>query len=516
MVTIFKKIIKKPFGIPALVAGCIVVLVSGWLIVRPSGSQTELIEVKRGSIVQSVSVTGRVKPVKAVDLAFKQGGKISNIFVTEGDKVQVGEILAKQDSSEAEVAVRDAEVNLENAKLALDKINLQHAQQLREDTLNKSYEAGLSTLANLYSGFTATLDALDKIFFGTDLYSQSQQNNIEYYASYNSTFAAVPANLKRIYLETENLYQLGLTSYRAAERGSGEARDQAIRDGHKLTVKAAQMIKTGRNVVLSLENIIVEGNLVHTKKTIIDGHVRDLASYATSIDSYLQDLLTNLNAINSGRDTLETYPLDSQTQKLTIQQRENSLRNAKDRLSDYFIRSPIAGIVTKQDGKIGEIIASNAKIISLISEADLEIEVNIPEADIGKIKLGNKARVTLDAYMDVAFTATIVAIEPAEIIIDGVPTYKTTLQFEKLNERIKPGMTANLDITTAVHDNVIIIPQRAVIRQGERQLVQILVNNQNKSTKEQGITTGLRGSDGTVEVLNGLNEGDKIIGIALP
>lgn len=517
MKTYMKTFFKKPLGMFSVVAAVAILGVGIWFMVRPNSKPVILVEAKLASIAETVSVTGRVKPVSAVDLAFKQSGKISKILVAEGDWVYVGEVLAELDASQAEGAVRDAEVNLENAKLTLEKINLQHAQQLRGDILNKNYEAGLGTLADLYGGFAVTLNALNNIFFNTDLSGQSQQNNIEFYASYKSDFASVPFDIKKLYLDTEDLYRQGLASYQATQRGgNGETRDQAIQEGYELTVKTAQMIKIGRNVIRSLTDTIIQDNLVHTKKTIIDSHSTDLANYAVAIDGYLQDLLTDINAINSERDTLETYPLDSKSQELTIKQRKNALRDATDRLNDYFIRSPIAGVVTKQDGRTGEIIAGNVKIISLISDTTLEIEANIPEADIAKIKLGNYAKVTLDAYnsnfMDVAFTATVTAIDPAEIIIDGVPTYKITLQFEKLTEGIKPGMTANLDITTASHNNVITIPQRAVVRQGNRQFVQMSANNQSKTIKEQDVTTGLRSSDGTIEILSGLNVGDKIIG----
>src|SRR5581483_10901237 len=98
------------------------------------------------------------------------------------------------------------------------------------------------------------------------------------------------------------------------------------------------------------------------------------------------------------------------------------------------------------------------------SDTKFQIDANIAEADIAKVALGQKATVTLDAYgPDVVFNATVIKIDPAETIVDGVPTYKTTFQFDTPDDRIKSGMTANIDIQGDSHTDVLAVPERAVI-----------------------------------------------------
>ena len=134
--------------------------------------------------------------------------------------------------------------------------------------------------------------------------------------------------------------------------------------------------------------------------------------------------------------------------------------------------------------------------------------------DIARIKIGNAAKVTLDAYgNDVVFDAKVISIDPAETVIEGVATYLTKLHFVKPDSRIKPGMTANIDIVSASHDNALSLPQRAVQKQGSREFVMIynaLAKN-TSSTEERSVTTGLRGSDGYVEILSGLSEGEGVV-----
>ena len=141
-----------------------------------------------------------------------------------------------------------------------------------------------------------------------------------------------------------------------------------------------------------------------------------------------------------------------------------------------------------------------------------EIEANIPEADIAKVKIGDSAAITLDAYgNDVVFDAKVIRIDPAEIIIDGVATYKTTFQFLREDERVKSGMTANIDILTAKKSGVLVIPQRAITQQGNEQFVQISLGQNKFETRK--VVVGLRGFDGNAEIISGLNENDQIVSI---
>ena len=147
--------------------------------------------------------------------------------------------------------------------------------------------------------------------------------------------------------------------------------------------------------------------------------------------------------------------------------------------------------------------------MSIISKSGFEIESFVPEADIAKVKIENQAKLTLDAYGDNEwFDAKVVSIDPAETIIENVATYKIVLHFLNGNDKIKSGMTANIDIATAVREDIIAVPQRAVITSGREKFVRVLSDN---AFKEVRVTTGIRGSDGRIEIQEGLQVGDRVI-----
>ena len=140
----------------------------------------------------------------------------------------------------------------------------------------------------------------------------------------------------------------------------------------------------------------------------------------------------------------------------------------------------------------------------------------MPESDIAYIETGDAAEVTLDAYTsDVIFEAKVVGVDPGETVVDGVATYKVTLQFVAEDERVKSGMTANIDITTDKRTGVVTIPARAVITKNAHKVVRILPppspQQKNPEPIEVQVETGLSGGDGTVEIIKGVNVGDRVV-----
>ena len=215
------------------------------------------------------------------------------------------------------------------------------------------------------------------------------------------------------------------------------------------------------------------------------------------------------NVINTQRNTLTVNDLDLRTQKLEIEKQMNALREAEDHLEDSYLKVPFAGVITEIIPERGEIITANTPIVSLISGDNLEIESYIPEINIALIKSGDPVTVTLDAYGDeVEFNAAVITIDPAETIRDGVSTYKTTLRFTVQDPRIKSGMTVNATITTARQADVLLVPEGVILNRSEQKFVWI---KKGEVVEEREVAVGRRSSTGEIEILSGLEVGEKIL-----
>ena len=133
-------------------------------------------------------------------------------------------------------------------------------------------------------------------------------------------------------------------------------------------------------------------------------------------------------------------------------------------LNEDTLRSPIDGVVTQEDPNVGEFIAAGNSGFAVQSNGNFKIRRTWRKPTLPKSPSEIWLRRLSTAYgSDVDFEAKVISIDPAETVLEGVPTYKVTLVFVSPDSRILSGMTANLIILTHEKDNVLEIPYRAVI-----------------------------------------------------
>lgn len=498
------KFFKKLIGILTLVAFASII---GYLIWgRDNGLKNNFFIVERQDLTQEISVAGKVKPVKSINLAFERTGVVTGVFVETGQKAEKGTLLAQLDISDAEKRVKDAQVNLENAKLTLDKINLQKAQLLRGDILNKSFEEGLAVLSGFYDETAAILSSLDNILFGTAL--DRKEQNIKYYVGYDEKFSTAPGLLSQLYQEAEKLHKDGLLDYQMTERGTGDAVNKAVRSGYDFAVKLAEIIKSTRDIIRHFQDVVIGDDVIHAKESIISSHASALLQHDLTVDDYLKSLIAVINAINNYYDTKDSLLLDAETQKLLIKQRENELADAKNNLAKYFLYSPVNAVISRQDLKVGEVVSANVPVLSLISDSQFEIAADVYEEDIVNIDIGSLAEISLPAFPGQVFQGKVIFIEQAEKIVDGVVYYEIKVAFaEDLPKGIKSTMTADIVIQIEKRENVLVVPREAIKKAGDKTVTEVFADD---LIQEREVDVGLRG-DEMVEILSGLTEGEKVI-----
>lgn len=200
-------------------------------------------------------------------------------------------------------------------------------------------------------------------------------------------------------------------------------------------------------------------------------------------------------------------------QRSRIAQAESSLQVAKINLYKSILTAPTDGIIVAKNVEKGEMATANSTVLTIAKSEELEIQSNVPESDIVKIAVGQKAKVTFDALeSEDVMDAEVVKIDPASTVIQDVVYYRVKFKLAKLDPRLKIGMSEDVDILTNSKNNVLMIPLRAVKTEGSDKYVEVLLDAENNVTSKIKITTGLEGDEGMVEVVSGnLKEGDKVI-----
>jgi HlyD family secretion protein len=188
---------------------------------------------------------------------------------------------------------------------------------------------------------------------------------------------------------------------------------------------------------------------------------------------YSRDLIAR-----SDKDTAETNYDTAKAQvavsRAQVDQCVASLQQAQTNLRYTKIVAPVDGVVISRNVDEGQTVAASFQTPTLFTIAQdltkMQIDTNVNEADIGKIREGHKVAFTVDAYPDETFKGYVSQVRNAPVTVQNVVTYDVVIRVDNSDFRLKPGMTANASIITARKDDVIKVPNAALrFKMGERE-----------------------------------------------
>jgi len=450
---------------------------------KKKSSTIEMITVSKHDLTEEVSATGNVKALSDLDLAFETSGQVSNVAVSVGDRVYQGEYLASLSNADLAAAVEQAKAGLKAAQAKLTDIqNGTRPEQLAvaQNALNDSITTAYTTCDN------AIHNDIDQMFQNPKTSSPKitlPMNDFRLQNTINSDRYTIEMTLNKWNTDTS----VSATSV------------LAFIDTVKNFVDEVTSALSGLSANSSISQVTIDQlkATVSADRSSIDLIRSNITSAKANYDLQLAG---NTSASIAG-------------QEATVEQAQANVDAAQAQFAKSIITSPINGVITNVNAKAGQTMQSGALAISVISYGQYDVESYIPEADIAKVKVGDVATTTLDAYgSNTFFPTSVLKIDPGETIIESVPTYKVTLKFASSSDaRIKSGMTANLDILTNQKNGVLAVPTRSVYSIDTQKYVKSVDPKDPKKTIETKVETGVRGVDGYVEIISGLKEGDIIV-----
>ena len=185
--------------------------------------------------------------------------------------------------------------------------------------------------------------------------------------------------------------------------------------------------------------------------------------------------------------------------------------DAMSQLSETVITSPINGVVIGKPIPAGQTVAqgiSNPMVILTVADmSQMQIETQVDESDIGKIKVGQQASFTVDAYPGKSFSGTVERISQKATVQQNVVYYGVVINVNGGGDLLKPTMTARVTINTGESKAVLTLPLSALKMQNNQQYVVI---QRGGKTENVPVTMGLSGED-RVEITSGVQEGDQVV-----
>ncbi len=453
----------------------------------------------RSEFVQQVAISGKVVAARSVDLGFSQGGRIAEVDVHVGQEVSVGTPLASIENGDlrAMVQQRKASLDTQQARLA----SLQAGTRPEQIAVTQSQVA--SSQAALLDSVRDAYRAADGAVHNTiDQFIQNPGTNPRLSFSVSDSESAARVESGRV------LAEMMLSSWQrsVATLGVGDTAS-AVAEAKKNLAQVATLLSDAND---ALNHAIPT---VSNSQAIIDGWTASISSSRAAVNVALSSVTSGATALDTQQKNLALQqsgatPDDVAAQVAEVEAAKADLASAQAQLAKTLIVAPFSGVITTVEAKVGSIASSNGPQVSMITDGTFQIETYIPEVSIVNVKVGNAAVVKLDAYGDATFDATVLSIDPAETIRDGVSTYKTTLQFAKADSRIRSGMTASASITTASVPGAIAIPKAAVYQKGDLSYVQVKLG---RDAVERQVTIDPVSSLGSVVVTTGVAEGDAVV-----
>jgi HlyD family secretion protein len=458
--------------------GALAVILIGYAIFHSKTPKYQLVTVEQKAITETVSVTGNTTPTSSVALGFGASGTITQVYSNVGGKITKGQMLAKLDMSDLNAQIKQAQANLavQQAQGQNTTVNVAQVQKQQDTLVANAYHALLSNGLQAVPNDVATFVSLPTI---TGDYRGSEGNyEIHMYPSVSQS--------------GEAFYISGL------ESGFAE---QAASNPVPLGTKGLY-VQFPSGSLSQYGNTIWTVSIPNTKS----------ASYTANENAYLAAVTNRDVAIANAQAQITSSSQGSSVSQAQIESAQAALQSAESKLQNLEIIAPISGVLTQFDAKVGQFASPGVTLISIISANSFEVDALVSETDIGKISINNKVNMTLDAFPNETFTGSVFYLDPAQTSSQGVVGYKIKIAFDKVDLRMKSGLTANLDIQTRYKEAVLVLPQYAILQNDKGTFVEVL---ENKKIKNIPVTLGLQDKNGNVEVISGVTTGQQVLNIGL-
>lgn len=511
--------------------------------------------VQRGTLRQTVEVTGEVVSSADIDLKFESSGRVKSVVAKVGDAVKEGDLLASLDDRNERVRAQSASAALQSAQANLDRvlngataedlrvsevavanaeIALAQSRQALEDaevssaaSMQKAYGDLTGQMETLFQKSASTMQALKN-----DLYDSAGQ--IRYDVSSPEfglqslalvSYAAARGALGSMEMSMA-MYRASVTDADRDSRSTAILADaKSIREAAQYanavmqgsvpvggtTLAAFDVRKTSVRTAWIDMNAAV--NAADSQKLLV---VSTRASATASTNAATQAVRASEGALESSKASLAlkkapATSYDAAAARASVTQASASLGEAMLALDRTRIRAPFTGTVAAVSGRVGATVTPSDVVVKIHGDDVYEVEADVPETDITKLSVGMKAAMTLDAYgEDAVFEGALASIDTAETVIQDVVYYKTRFRFTAEDIQVRAGMTASIDVITVERVDALIVPQRSIREDMEsgRKYVRTLVDG---AEKRQDVEIGVRGDDGLIEILSGLSGGEEVI-----
>ncbi len=504
----------------------------------------------RGTILDYIKLNGDIIAKASVDVVSDKAGKLSRIAVSLGDRIAKDQIIAEVDPSTsgnqlAAVPIRSTisgivtsvkgtvgqAVSSGSSIISVSGSDGIEAKALVPERyvglVKQGSEADLSFDAYPGSVFKFRVTSVSPVL---DTTSRTMEIRLEPALPDNRIKAGMFA---KITLVTEKktgalkIYTSGIVNksdgtYLYVVDGESVARLKPVTLGIKVdgVAEVVKGLSAGENVVVAGQTLISDGAKVNVLKQIDPpGNVGESALSVKTAKAVSGEMVSAIRTNGSviSKTAVSVYPdASGKLTKLTVKIGD---RVQKDQVIGEVdaskpglqyvpnkVQVPISGIITALPVQEGATVSTATSIATISKPEDFQIKAEIPERSLYKVKLGLPVLFMLDAYPGSVFSGSVAAISPQ--VNSTTQTVEIGVSIGSVDERIKAGMFAQLELITDRSSNTVIVPRQALMENSEGQYIYVV--RKNSTAERRKVLTGIM-SDEAAEIISGISSGEDVI-----
>lgn len=461
-----------------------------------------------GDLTVTVVGSGAILPMRQVPLTFGSFGPVAEVYVTAGQRVETGQLLARLDTSDFQQVIDNAEIALQVQQSAYEAL----LTPAREVDIAAA-EAALAAARAQYFAAAATAPTAQQREIAR---MQSELARNQFYQLQLQRDALVPPDLGDFIVNLNILPNVDPAALPdelqdfADDINRGIDRFNAQLSGSisQITLQQAQatidQINQQRQAFEGrLEAAETNAEIAELRYQATLSRGPDSGAIAAANASIVQAEIALERLLNGASE------IDIAQAELSVRLAENALKQAQQSITNAELRAPFAGVVAQNNLRVGDLPPQGPAML-LVDNSAFLIDLPLDETDVVNVAAGQKVEVLVDALPDVVVTGVVERVAFTPVRIGQLVTYNVRIRLDPTDAPIRAGMSATVNIIVDERPQVLLLPNRFIRIDPLTQNAFVVVRQPNGRLVETQVQLGRR-NDVESEIVSGLVPGDVVV-----
>jgi len=447
-----------------MAAGVVVIGSTTYFIVNRATPRLDIaaltVPVTSRNVTLRIKSSGKVVPVQTVNLSPNTSGLLVELLVDQGDTVKQGQIIARMDNADLQAQLIQARANLAKAEAQL--------AQARAGSRPEEISQARARLAQAEAQLAAA-----RAGNRPEEIEQARAQVEAAQAKVNLTSSRVQRN--------RQLYQQGAISQ--------DTLDEVIADDRSATAS----LKEAQRRVSLLESGTRSEEIAQRQAAVAEARQA-------------------LRQLEKG-----SRPEEIASSEASVAAAGGELKAVQVKLEDTIIRAPFPGVITQKYATEGAFVTPTTSASSTASATSssimaiargLEVLAQVPEVDIGQIKVGQQVEIVADSFPDQVFKGRVRLVSPEAVVEQNVTSFQVRIALVTGQNELRSGMNVDLTVLGEAVQDALLVPTAAIVTDQQGQ-TGVLIPNQQNEAEFRSVKIGSAVQDQT-QIVSGLNEGDRV------